>query len=189
LLAYIHASSPLHIRQMKPSNLKVCIKKMYTSTCAPQRQFITNLSYVGKSLSSWPDQMLMVCVVIVILMLKNIQTLAKHVYRPCTLPNYCYYYTSVSGMVLSYSNFEELCDKSKYDNSIPCIHFPKQHQYTAFSIGITNGTQNPAFQREQSSLHGKPPELLQNGHQEKHKKLRPVVRFTAVISPLANSQT
>ena len=66
-------------------------------------------------------------------------------------------------------------------NNISTLH--------SVTIGITNGRQNPAFQREQSSLHGKAPELLQNGHQKTHKKLQTVVRLTAVISPLANSQT
>ena len=59
------------------------------------------------------------------------------------------------------------CHKSKYDNSIPCIHFPKQHQYTAFSDSKDHKRQaKPSF----SSLHGKAPELLQNGHQKTHKK-------------------
>jgi hypothetical protein len=47
-------------------------------------------------------------------------------------------------------------------NNISTLH--------SVTVRITNGRQNPAFQREQSSLHGKAPELLQNGHQKTHKK-------------------
>ena len=40
------------------------------------------------------------------------------------------------------------CHKSKYDNSIPCIHFPKQHQYTAFSNNRDHKRQaKPSFSK------------------------------------------
>ncbi len=72
-------------RQTSGVSLKVCTKQLYT---LPQQQFITNLSYIGESLSR-ADPILMVCVVIMCgLVFKNVQVLAKHVCRPYNLPNY-----------------------------------------------------------------------------------------------------
>ena len=89
LLAYIHAQARWHTSDTwNLSTLRYASNRCIHLHNTPQRQFITNLPYVGTSLSSWPDQMLMVCVVIVCgLTFKNIQTLAEKFGRPYNLPN------------------------------------------------------------------------------------------------------
>ena len=62
-------------------------------------------------------------------------------------------------------------------NNISTLH--------SVTVRITNGRQNPAFHHCMAKLQS----CFRMGIRKLTKKLQTVVRLTAVISPLANSQT